>query len=117
MPAPRSSRHRPLSRKLFATAARNLHDYVELMPVRPFYRLCWEDGYRFDYTDDLEAINRQIALKSPADVEGYARFRRYAEEVFVEGYEKLAHVPVPRLVEHDPGGPAAVASQELSQRL
>jgi phytoene desaturase len=79
--------------EVFATAARNLHDYVELMPVRPFYQLCWEDGYRFDYTDDLEAINRQIAQKSPADVEGYARFRRYAEEVFVEGYEKLAHVP------------------------
>jgi phytoene desaturase len=79
--------------EVFAAAARNLHDYVELMPVRPFYQLCWEDGYRFDYSDDLDAINRQIAEKSPADVEGYARFRRYAEEVFLEGYEKLAHVP------------------------
>lgn len=78
---------------VFRSASRNLYDYVELMPVQPFYRLCWEDGYRFDYTDDLDAINRQIAAKSPPDVEGYARFRRYAEDVFAEGYEKLAHVP------------------------
>ena len=79
--------------ELFELGARQMSDYVELIRVQPFYRLCWEDGYTFDYSDDLELTNAQIARKSLDDVEGYARFLDYAEEVFQEGYVKLAHVP------------------------
>jgi phytoene desaturase len=80
-------------RELFLLAGKRMEDYVELLPVRPFYRLFWEDGFRFDYSDDLPAVERQIAAKSPEDVAGYRRFRRYTDEVFRQGYEKLAHVP------------------------
>jgi len=79
--------------ELFQLAGREMSDYVELLPVKPFYRLCWEDGYSFDYSSDLEATNAQIAAKSPEDVDGYARFLKYAEEVFQEGYVNLAHEP------------------------
>ena len=79
--------------ELFAAGGRSMADYVELLPVTPFYRLYWEDGYRFDYSSDLERLDEQIARKSPADVDGYHRFLRYTEDVFREGYEKLAHVP------------------------
>ena len=79
--------------ELFAAGGRAMADYVELLPVTPFYRLYWEDGYRFDYSNDLERLDEQIARKSPADVDGYHRFLRYTEDVFREGYEKLAHVP------------------------
>jgi phytoene desaturase len=78
---------------LFAAGGRALSDYVELMPVEPLYRLCWEDGYRFDYTADLSETLAQIGRKSPRDVDGYKRFLAYAEAVFEEGYTKLAHVP------------------------
>jgi phytoene desaturase len=79
--------------ELFEAAGRSMSDYVELLPVTPFYRLYWEDGYRFDYSNDMEALDEQIARKSPGDVDGYHRFIRYTEDVFREGYEKLAHVP------------------------
>jgi phytoene desaturase len=82
-------------RELFQLARKSLDAYVHLLPVRPFYRLFWEDGYQFDYSDDAEALAEQIARKSPRDLEGYRRFLRYSEEVFTEGYEKLAHVPFP----------------------
>ena len=80
-------------RELFALAGKRLDDYVELLPVSPFYRLFWQDGYRFDYSADLTSIEKQIAAKAPRDVAGYQKFLRYSEEVFTEGYEKLAHVP------------------------
>jgi len=80
-------------RELFTVAGRSLDNYVELLPVRPFYRLFWQDGYRFDYSDDAELIEAQIAAKSPDDVAGYKKFLHYSEEVFREGYEKLAAVP------------------------
>ncbi|MGE0621447.1 MAG: phytoene desaturase [Pseudomonadales bacterium] len=80
-------------RELFALTGRRLEDYVELLPVRPFYRLCWEDGYVFDYSNDVEENNRQIQAKNPEDVEGYRRFLAYSEEVLKEGYIKLGTAP------------------------
>ena len=79
--------------ELFALSGRRLADAVELMPVRPFYRLFWEDGFVFDYSDDLDDTLRQIGARNPRDVDGYRRFLAYAREVFDEGYVKLAHVP------------------------
>ncbi len=77
--------------ELFQLSGRNIADYVELMPVSPFYRLMWEDGQVFDYSNDNAALMRQIAAKSPKDVEGYNRFMEYSEGVFREGYLKLGH--------------------------
>ena len=80
-------------RELFALTGRSLEDYVELMPVFPFYRLLWEDGYSFDYSNDLELNKKQISEKNPVDVDGYRRFLDYADEVLREGYIKLGSVP------------------------
>ena len=44
-------------------------------------------------TRRLRAQLRQIRGKSPEDVEGYEAFLRYSEEVFDQGYTRLAHVP------------------------
>src|SRR5262245_18834282 len=38
--------------ELFTLAGRSLSDYVELMPVEPFYRVFWQDGFQFDYGND-----------------------------------------------------------------
>ncbi|MEZ5417659.1 MAG: phytoene desaturase family protein [Vicinamibacterales bacterium] len=79
--------------ELFSLAGERMADHVDLLPVMPFYRLFWEDGHTFDYSNDLEAVTRQIAARRPEDVDGYRRFLAYAEDVFDEGYTKLAHVP------------------------
>ena len=77
--------------ELFALSGRKLADYVELLPVSPFYRLIWPDGAVFDYSNDEATLFAQIAAKSPGDVEGYERFLAYSENVFREGYVKLGH--------------------------
>ncbi|MEZ4366352.1 MAG: phytoene desaturase [Kofleriaceae bacterium] len=77
--------------ELFAEAGERLADHVDLLPVRPFYRLVWPDGGdALDYDGDLLA---QIEARSPADAEGYRRFCAYAEKVFARGYEGLADQP------------------------
>jgi phytoene desaturase len=78
---------------LFALSGRQMADYVELLPVSPFYRLCWEDGSSFDYVNDQAALERQIAARCPSDVQGYRKFLAYSREVFKEGYERLGTVP------------------------
>ncbi len=79
--------------ELFALSGRKLADYVTLLPVNPFYALSWEDGFTFDYVNDQAELDRQIRAKNPRDVEGYAKFLHYAEEVLAEGYVKLGSVP------------------------
>jgi phytoene desaturase len=79
--------------ELFAAAGKKMSDYVEMLPVSPFYRLCWEDGTQFDYVNDQEALDRQIHAMNPDDVAGYRRFLAYSEAVFAEGYLKLGAVP------------------------
>lgn len=80
-------------RELWILSGRDMADYLTLLPIDPFYQLCWEDGYRFDYVDDQDALDRQIREKSPVDVAGYAKFLRYSEDLYAEGYEKLGTVP------------------------
>ncbi len=80
-------------RELWELSGRNMDDYVTLLPISPFYQLCWEDGYRFDYVDDQAELDRQIREKSPDDVEGYRHFLEYSKDLYHEGYEKLGAVP------------------------
>jgi phytoene desaturase len=79
--------------ELFTLAGKRMSDYVEMLPVAPFYRLCWEDGSHFDYANDQEALDRQIHARNPADVAGYQRFLAYSKAVFEEGYTKLGAIP------------------------
>ncbi len=79
--------------ELFTLAGRSLADYVDMIPIDPFYRLLWDNGYQFEYNNDLEATLAQIRAKNPADEAGYRRFLDYSAQVFEAGYTKLAHVP------------------------
>lgn len=79
--------------ELWALSGHALADDVTLMPVQPFYRLLWNDGTRFDYSNDEAGLNAEIAKLDPADVAGYARFLDYSRGVYDEGYVKLGAVP------------------------
>ncbi len=79
--------------ELFEVAGKNMADYVELMPVTPFYRLLWEDGDQFDYDNDGDKMLSQIRARSDRDAAGYERFLAYSKRVFLKGYEELAATP------------------------
>jgi phytoene desaturase len=79
--------------ELWALSGSRMADDVTLLPVHPFYRLIWNDGTRFDYSNDDTQLNAEIARLDPADVAGYARFLEYSNGVYEEGYVKLGAVP------------------------
>jgi phytoene desaturase len=85
--------------ELFAAAGRDVKDYIELLPVQPFYRLLWEDGVVFDYTGDASAMRDQIRRLRADDVPGYDRFVDYARQVFETGYAGLAATPFLRFAD------------------
>lgn len=89
----------PCIEELFDVAGRRMQDAVEMLPVRPFYRLLWEDGDRFDYSSDLSDMLAQMRARSPQDADGYLRFLDYSRRVFAKGYEELAAAPFLRFAD------------------
>ncbi|HEX9186749.1 MAG TPA: phytoene desaturase [Vicinamibacteria bacterium] len=89
----------PCLEELFAVAGRKMSDSVEMLPVRPFYRLSWPDGVSFDYAGEQAGMEEQIRRLSPGDVVGYRSFVEYARQVFEKGYEELAGVPFLRFAD------------------
>ena len=83
----------PCLEELWQLTGHDIAEDVELMKVMPFYRLNWPDGTNFDYSNDDNDLNAEIAKLNPDDVVGYARFLEYSERVYEEGYLKLGHKP------------------------
>ena len=85
-----------LIEELFALAGRRLEDYVELVPVDPFYRILFHDGSTFDYVGDEARLLAEIERLSPGDVDGYRRLAEHARRIFEVGYVQLADQPFHR---------------------
>jgi phytoene desaturase len=74
-----------LIRELFERSGRDLADYVQLVPIDPFYNIRFEDGSVFRYTGNRQEVIEQIRRFNPADVEGYLRFADATERIFAAG--------------------------------
>ena len=86
-----------LIEELFTALGKDMNDYLELIPVDPFYRVLFPDGSQFDYVGDEDRILAQIEELNPRDVDGYKRFAKHAERIFDIGYTQLADQPFNRL--------------------
>ncbi len=82
----------PCLEELWALSGNSLKDDVELMPVKPFYRLNWPDGTQYDYSNDEEELRAEIRKIAPDDLAGYDKFQEYSKGVEREGYQKLGSV-------------------------
>lgn len=82
----------PCLEELWALSGSKISDDVQLMPVKPFYRLHWPDGTIYDYANDEEALRAEIRRIAPDDLAGYEQFQEYSKGVEREGYQKLGSV-------------------------
>ena len=68
--------------EIFAAAGRSRQDYIDLMPLDPFYRIYSEDGRYLDYYRDTGRMLDEIDKFRPADKLGYEKFVRHTESIF-----------------------------------
>ncbi len=85
--------------ELFSLVGRRREDYLELMPVDPFYRIDFSDGTKFDYVGDEERLLARIKEFNPPDVDNYRRMAEKMKQIFDIGYLKLADVPFDKLTD------------------
>ncbi|MDB4886487.1 MAG: phytoene desaturase [Gemmatimonadetes bacterium] len=71
--------------ELFERSDRRLSDYVQLVPIDPFYNIRFEDGSVFRYTGNRAEVIEQIRRFAPDDVPGYLRFADATERIFDAG--------------------------------
>jgi phytoene desaturase len=88
-----------LFEELFSLVGRRMEDYIDLMPVDPFYRITFTDGSSFDYVGDEDRLLAQIEAFNPPDVEGYRRLAEHSRRIFEIGYEQLADQPFDHLMD------------------
>jgi phytoene desaturase len=64
--------------RLWKLSGHDMAEDVELVPVKPFYRLSWPDGTVFDYTNDDHELKASMDALNPDDWAGYQRFLAYS---------------------------------------
>lgn len=79
--------------ELFALAGRRREDYVEMLPVDPFYRVRFSDGLTFDCCGDLDRTLAQVRAISPRDEKGFLDLLAMSERIFEKGFTELSDVP------------------------
>lgn len=82
--------------ELFALFGRNRADYVEFLPLNPWYRFQFADGSRFDYGGAVEDTLREIRRIAPDDEQGYLRLLETSKAIFEVAFGELADQPFHR---------------------
>lgn len=79
--------------ELFALFGARREDYVEFVPLDPWYRFRFANGDTFDYGGDIESTLAEIERLNPADVRGYQSLVDASRRIFEVGFEQLADQP------------------------
>lgn len=83
--------------ELFTLFGERMDDYLDLVPVKPWYRFHFSDGDTFDYGGTLEDTLAEIGRLEPADRDGYVRLLAHSKRIFDAGFTDLSSQPFHRL--------------------
>ncbi|MEM6744445.1 MAG: phytoene desaturase [Pseudomonadota bacterium] len=84
---------------LFAAGGRRLEDYVDLVPMDPFYTIRFQDGSHFEASGDEARMRAEVERLSPDDLPGWEAFMRDAEARYRVGFLGLGGRPMHELKE------------------
>ena len=83
--------------ELFALFNENLSDYLDFVPLDPFYRFHFADGSQFDYRASIEDTLTEIRRFNPDDADGYLKLLEKSKKVYDVGFKQLVHRPFTRV--------------------
>lgn len=69
-------------RRVFEAAGKRMEDYIDLVPLDPFYRIYFHDGTFMDYTGDPVRMKEEMAKFDPRDAAQYDRFFRDVKGIY-----------------------------------
>ena len=82
-----------LFEELYELFDKKLSDYLNFVPLDPWYRFYFHDGKTFDYRPSIEDTNDEIRKFDKSDVEGYENLLKTSKDIYQIGFEKLSDKP------------------------
>lgn len=82
--------------ELFELFGKNRGDYVEFVPVEPWYRFEFRDGTTFDYGGTVDDTLAEIGKINPGDRQGYLSLLDQSKKIFDIGFTELGDQPFHR---------------------
>ena len=79
--------------ELFSLFNKNRKDYLDFVPLEPWYRYYFHDGKTFDYCSTIEKTNAEIKKFDERDISGYDKLLNQSKKIFDVGFTQLAHKP------------------------
>ena len=79
--------------ELFDLYGKNRAEYVNFLPVEPWYRFEFSDGSRLDYGGSLDDTVAEIDRLSAGEGEAYKDLVNFSKKIFKVGFEKLSDQP------------------------
>ena len=73
-------------------------DYLNFVPLEPWYRYHFHDGRIFDYSSTIEKTNKEISKFEKNDIDGYAKLLKQSKKIFDIGFTKLGDQPFYRFL-------------------
>ena len=69
-----------------------MKDHVDLRLMSPFYRIRFDDGTHFDYSNDEQAMLAEVAKFSPEDVQGFQNLMKASEKCYELGFQEMGMI-------------------------
>jgi phytoene desaturase len=82
-----------LINELFELFNKNSKDYINIVPLKTWYRFIFDDGLNFDYSGNENEMENQIERISKHDVKGYQDLLKFSKKIFDKGFSELSDVP------------------------
>ena len=82
-----------LINELFELFNKNAKEYIEIIPLKTWYRFIFEDGMKFDYSGNEDEMKMQIEKVNKEDVKGYENLVKFTKKIFDKGFLELSDVP------------------------
>ena len=82
-----------LINELFELFNKNSKDYINIVPLKTWYRFIFDDGLSFDYSGNENEMKNQIEKINKNDVKGYQDLLKFTKKIFDKGFSELSDVP------------------------
>ena len=85
-----------LINELFELFNKKSENYINLKPLKTWYRFIFDDGSKFDYSGDEDLMKRQIKMMNKDDIKGYEELVKFTKKIFDKGFMELSDISFDR---------------------
>ena len=79
--------------ELFSLFGEDRRNYLNFVPLNPWYRFYFDNGMEFDYASSIDEMNKEIAKFNLDDINNYKNLIKQSEKIFEVGFEQLSDKP------------------------